>query len=262
MSAFLGGLAVQFRVIHALMMRESLTRYGKGKLGFLWFFLSPVVFTLGLVGLRSVLGGAVATVGNGILLPVLISGYSSMLLWRGAGGRCLNAIRSNEALLMHRNVTVQDVLIARLVLEVVGVTASTLAMFVVGISFGLIELPSDVVRMAGGWAVIIAFSVGLGFLLAALGERYGVIERVWPWLSLLFIPLSGVATIFDWMPVPLRDVAYWFPVVHGLELFRYGHVGGRMVPHYDLYYGVAGSIGLIVLGNVMLRASLRKELCD
>jgi ABC-type polysaccharide/polyol phosphate export permease len=64
------------------------------------------------------------------------------------------------------------------------------------------------------------------------------------------------------MPASMQEMVYWFPVIHGLEIFRYGHVGDRMVPHYDIFYGVAGSVGLIVLGNAMLRTSLSQDSSD
>ena len=226
-------------------------------MGFLWIAVNPAVFTLVVLGFRSV-----ASLGDSTLLPVLVSGYASMLLWRGAGSRCLSAIRSNEALLIHRNVTVQDVLIARLLLEVVGVTSSTIVLFLICISFNLADSPQNLLMMIGGWLLIVAFSFGLGFVLAALGQRSRLFDKLWSWVSLLLMPVSGMVTTVDWMPASMREIVYWFPVIHGLEIFRYGHVGDRMVPHYDIFYGVAGSIGMIVLGNAMLRTSLSQDSSD
>ena len=39
-------LAVQWRVTHALLIRELITRYGRNNVGFLWLFLEPMLFTL------------------------------------------------------------------------------------------------------------------------------------------------------------------------------------------------------------------------
>ena len=43
------GWNVQVRVIHALMIRELLTRFGRENIGFLWIMAEPLLFA-GLVG--------------------------------------------------------------------------------------------------------------------------------------------------------------------------------------------------------------------
>ena len=49
--AFFSSLAVQRRVIFALLMREVLTRFGRHNIGFLWLFVEPMIFTLGVTAL-------------------------------------------------------------------------------------------------------------------------------------------------------------------------------------------------------------------
>lgn len=38
------GLRLQLRVLHALMLREMITRYGSSRLGYLWALLEPIGF--------------------------------------------------------------------------------------------------------------------------------------------------------------------------------------------------------------------------
>ena len=40
-------LGVQWRILGALLIREMLTRYGRHNIGFLWLFVEPMIFTLG-----------------------------------------------------------------------------------------------------------------------------------------------------------------------------------------------------------------------
>ena len=112
--------AIQRRVIGALFMREVLTRYGRHNIGFLWLFVEPMMFTLGVTALWTLAGAS-----HGSNLPIVafaLTGYSSVLLWRNMPARCIGSIGPNLALMYHRNVKVVDIFAARLLLEAAGVT--------------------------------------------------------------------------------------------------------------------------------------------
>ncbi len=74
---FIESLRIQLRVIGALLMREIVTRYGRDNLGFLWLFVEPMMFTLGVTALWA---------GTGLRhssLPIVafaVTGYSAV--WR------------------------------------------------------------------------------------------------------------------------------------------------------------------------------------
>ena len=113
---------IQRRTIWALILREMLTRYGRHNIGFLWLFVEPMLFTLGVTALWT----ATKSV-HGSDLPIVafaITGYSSVLLWRNMPGRCIGAIAPNLSLLYHRNVRPIDIYLSRLILEAAGVTMS------------------------------------------------------------------------------------------------------------------------------------------
>ena len=55
-SSFLRSLVVQRRVLHALLMRELITRYGRKNLGVLWVFVEPMIFTLGVAAIWTAAG--------------------------------------------------------------------------------------------------------------------------------------------------------------------------------------------------------------
>ena len=42
---------VERRVIWALLLRETMTRYGRHNIGFFWIFFEPMLFTLGVTAL-------------------------------------------------------------------------------------------------------------------------------------------------------------------------------------------------------------------
>ena len=156
-------LAIQGRVIGALLMREVLTRYGRHNIGFLWLFIEPMVFTLGVTTFwmltRSV---------HGSDLPIVafaVTGYSSVLMWRNMPARCMNAIEPNLSLMHHRNVKVIDIFGARLLLEAAGVTTSFVALTLVFTALGWMTLPENVLLVAAGWLLLTWFGASLGMIL-------------------------------------------------------------------------------------------------
>src|SRR5713226_4637310 len=107
--SFFRSLAIQSRVLHALLMRELITRYGRDNLGVLWLVGEPMIFTLGVATLWSAAG-----LSHGTAIPIVafaVTGYSSVLMWRNAASYCSHGVESNKPLLYHRNVQVIDVLL-------------------------------------------------------------------------------------------------------------------------------------------------------
>ena len=100
-------LTITRRVIGALVLRELLTRYGRNNIGFLWLFVEPMLFTLVITAFWA----ATRTI-HGSDIPIVafaLTGYSSLIMWRNMGNRCIDALRSNLPLLYHRQVRVIDV---------------------------------------------------------------------------------------------------------------------------------------------------------
>jgi ABC-2 type transport system permease protein/capsular polysaccharide transport system permease protein len=225
---------VQRRVVGALFMREVLTRYGRHNIGFLWLFVEPMMFTLGVTALWTVTGAA-----HGSTLPIVafaITGYSSVLLWRNMPGRCAGAVTPNLALMYHRNVRVIDIYLSRLLLEVGGATMSFMVLTLIFASLGWMSLPEDVLQVAGGWAMLVWFGAALAILIGALSERTELVEKIWHPMAYLLFPLSGAAFMVDALPTPAQKLILLLPMVHGVEYLREGFFGSKIRAHYDMVY--------------------------
>src|ERR1700691_279875 len=101
-TSFLQSLRIQRRVIHALLMREIITRFGRENLGVLWLVAEPMLFTLGVTTLWTGAG-----LHHGAPIPIVafaVTGYSSVLMWRNSASRACSAVLQNRQLLYHRNV--------------------------------------------------------------------------------------------------------------------------------------------------------------
>lgn len=238
--------SIQRRVIWALFLREIMTRFGRHNIGFLWLFVEPMLFTLGVTALWS----ATQSV-HGSNLPIVafaITGYSSVLLWRNMAGRIIKALEPNLGLLYHRNVKPIDIYMARLLLEGTGATMSFVLLTLFFGFIGWLQMPEDVLKVTKAWLMLAWFGASLALFVGTLSETSEIVEKVWSPLSYLTFPLSGAAFLVDSLPQAAQDIVLWLPMVHGVEYLREGYFGSQINAHYDLAYMALANVTLMILG--------------
>lgn len=248
--------SIQRRVIGALLMRETLTRYGRHNIGFLWLFLEPMLFTLGVTALWTAL-----QLNHGSHLPIVafaLTGYSCVLLWRNMPARCIGALAPNLSLMYHRNVKVIDVFAARLVLEAAGATISFVVLGCLFIGIGWLKAPENVLMITAGWLLTAWFGASLALLLGAWAEKSELVEKIWHPMAYLLFPLSGAAFIVDALPVKAQQYVLLLPMVNGVEMVREGYFGSGFKAHYSFGYMISVCLGLTLLALAQVREVARK----
>lgn len=253
---FLNSLKIQGRVIHALFMREIITRYGRHNLGFAWLFVEPMIFTLGVAGLwyltKSTHGD------NFAVVPFAVIGYSTILLWRNVANRAGGAVQANTGLLYHRNVRLIDVYIARSALEIVGATISLLVLSILFITAGVMEFPADFLYMMFGWCLLAWFALALGFVIGSLFEMSEIVGRLWHAFTYLMFPLSGVAFFVYWLPETFQRIVLYIPMVHFTEMIRHGYYGSLVPTFESIGYILVWNAGLSFLGLHLVQYTSNK----
>lgn len=247
-------LAIQLRVIRALVLREIITRYGRHNLGILWMFLDTLLITLGLTIVLTAIKGR-NTPG---MTPAgfSITGYMSIWLWRNPISRCMSAITPNLSLMFHRNVRVIDIFASRIILEVSGTTIAFMVLSAVFTALGLMSPPVDTLTALYGWLLLAWFGGALAVVVGALCERFEIVEKIWRPLVIMFFPLSGAGFMVDWLPPGYREVVLWVPMVHAVELLREGYFGSVVPCHYDIGYLVIITLCLTLLGLALIRDAI------
>lgn len=226
-------------------MREVLTRYGRHNIGFLWLFVEPMLFTVGVTTLWTLSGAH-----HGSSIPIVafaVTGYSSVLLWRNMPSRCVCAIEPNLALMYHRHVKVIDVFAARLLLEVCGASISFTALAGIFISIGWMQPPQDLLKIIFGWIMLAWFGASLALLLGSLSERSDLVEKLWHPAAYLLFPLSGAAFMVNFLPPFAQKLILVLPMVHGVEILREGYFGSAVRAHYNIPYMTACCLILTLL---------------
>lgn len=246
--SFFQSFQIQLRVIGALLMREVLTRFGRHNIGFMWMFVEPMLFTLGVATLWTF-----ARVGHSKLpiIPFAVTGYSSVLLWRNMPNRCSGSIVPNLALMYHRNVRVIDIFSSRILLEFSGATLSFIILCSIFIFIGWMPVPEDVSKILIGWFMLTWFGASLALVIGAWSELSDIVEKVWHPITYLLFPLSGAMFMVDWLPDMARTVVLLLPMVHGVEILREGYFGSAVTAHYNIPYMASICLGLTLIGLIL-----------
>lgn len=249
-------IKVQARVIWALLMREIITRYGRHNVGFLWLFIEPMMFSIGITILWSF-----TNTPKGII-PVAgfaLTGYSSLVLWRNMVGRLANTSSANQGLLYHSQVKILDLILSRAFLEAIGVSVSLITLSLTFAAIGLMGVPVDPLQTVFAWVLLIWFVIGAGMIAAYAGETSEVFDRIWHVMMYLTMPFTGIFSMVSWLPPAIQEILLWSPMVHAVEMLREGYFGEGVNAIYSVFYLMSCNLVLTLVGLILIR-KIRRNL--
>ena len=249
---------LQGRVIFALAMRETITRFGREGLGAFWLMAEPALFVVGVMFIFS-------RMDSGSQYPVaemLAISYPTLLFWRNGTARITKAIEINRALLHHTPIRPIDILYARILLEFSGSAASFFALYIIFIAIGICHPPADTLTMALGYLLVIWFSFSFVLTMAALADLSDTIERLSHVILYLMLPLCGVFLPLFAVPQPYRGYLLYFPLVDAVEFFRHGYYGSSMRTYYNIPYTLLTLLGMMLFALALTNISIRKTQLD
>lgn len=245
---FLQAAKVQIRVIKALILREMITRFGRHNIGFLWMFVEPMMFSIGITILWTYIGGHAK--GTIPVAGFALTGYSAIVAWRNSVGRTSSSIKANKALLYHRVVTIFDISISRALLEWAAVTVSFVTLTIVFTELGLMNLPVDLLQAVIAWVLLGWFVVAAGLIAVYLDERSEIFERVWHVAMYLTLPFTGAFTMVSWLPEAAQTFLLYSPMVNAVEMLREGYFGSGINAKYSISYLLV--CNLVLTGTALL----------
>jgi capsular polysaccharide transport system permease protein len=243
--SFAASLGLNLRIIGALMMREGTIKYGHENLGFFWVMGEPLFLTMGVMAMWTI-GGA--THGHNIgIVPFALSGYTMITLWRHLTSRAVRSIRNNTGLLFHRNIRVLDILLARGLLEIVGILTAFFIAYIPLALLGFVDPLRDPLVLIGGYLLNGWFSLAFGIILAGLSELSEPIEQFVPPLLYITLPFTGAFNMAAWLPQRWRDVLLWSPLVNNQEMFRSGMFPADTITYWYPWYVVLWCVVLTAI---------------
>ncbi|WP_372621519.1 ABC transporter permease [Falsiroseomonas sp.] len=255
----LAGLRVQLRVIHALLLREMQTRFGRSRIGILALFLEPLAFAGMIAFMRSSIGIGHSVPGVSMFVFALVS-YLPFFTFRAIVSRAPGTVRSNVTLLYHAPIRLLDVVLARHALEAAAVF-SVMAFVVIALAIWADAPPHSIPALALGLLLLFLYSHGLGLCAAAAAAVSRIAAALIHPLLFLSLPLSGVLIAVHMLDPAIQEVLLWNPQVHIHELVREGFFGDKVPCYFDIGYlafwvGVFNLLGLAALRVVRPRLEL------
>lgn len=254
--SFSKALTIQRRVVHALLMRELITRFGRTGLGALWLILEPALFVL--VHVAVIYAIKLDHVSNVPIIAFAIAGWSALMLWRNAANRSLQAISANIALMSHKNVKAIDIYLSRIFLDILGVTFAFIVLIIASLIAEQISIPYDLTKVINAWLMLCWFAVGLGITVGELGERSETFGRLWRVSSYLLMITSGTFFMVHWLPPNTREIILLLPMVHGVEWLRSGFFGDIVPTYEDPGYFAIWNLALTFIGLFLMKRSALK----
>lgn len=240
------GLAVQSRIITALILREMRTRFGEMQFGYAWALIEPLaqigvlVFVFTLVGRHPPIGTSYES--------FFLTGYVTYGLFRQISGRAAQSITANRALLSFPPVRNMDTVWARILLETAtGLTAFLMVTAIFGY-LGAPVVPHDFLQYLAGFASVLALSWGFGLFNAAISPIWGTWMVIFAWFGRLQYFFSGVFFIPDNLPPAARYFISWNPLAHSIIWVREGFYDGYVSIILDKTYPFLVAIVLAISG--------------
>lgn len=247
--------AIQRRVVWAMVMRETITMYGREGLGVLWLIAEPAMFIVGVMVIFSFLDQRY----NGVTpAEYLAISYPTLLFWRNGTGKVTKAIQVNRALLHHQPIRPIDVVYSRIILSFASGAASFFVLYPIFTFVGITHFPYNWFVFAVGYLLIIWFSFAFILIMSSLSELSEAIERTSHIILYLMVPFSGVFFPLYIVPLPYREWLEYFPLIDVMEYFHHGYFGSRMPTYYNLGYAIIILIAITLFGYALTELAIKR----
>jgi capsular polysaccharide transport system permease protein len=245
------GFDVQSRVVGALILRELHTRFGRENIGYIWLIAEPMLLA-SVIGLMH-MGQHTEFASDITPLGLTIVGYTIFIMFRGIVNRAEGAMEANAALLYHRMVTPDDVVLARALLEAGGTFATTIIMLSALVAIGQAPIPTRPLMLA--LAIFFQFwsAWGQSMIVTSVSNDNRTIGRLVHVYTYFMIPLSGAFIQIEWVPEPYRSYLLWLPMPHIFELARYGVFESATDKYFNITYLTGVCMVTMLVGMISLR---------
>jgi capsular polysaccharide transport system permease protein len=242
----------QILVISALLRRETVTRFGKYRLGFIWMLLEPL---LGVIVLGIIFSSIVARSVPEIPYPFfLLNGMLMLKLLTGPMNAGINAIGANRGLLVYPSVRPLDPFLARFLFELFTTLFSFAVFCGVGAWMGMEFSMAYLQLLAACFLLTWLLGCGLGLIFGVAAAYFNEAEKI---VSVLQRPLLFVSAVMfptHALPESAQNILHYNPLVHTIELsrkalFPYYHAGDVNLLYPTVIATVFFSVGIILFRN-------------
>lgn len=244
----------QCLVIRALLKREITTRFGEYRLGFFWMLLEPLlsVILIGLI-IGSIAGRTVPEIPYAYFL---LNGRLLLKLLTGPMRAGINAIGSNQGLIVYPSVKPLDIFIARYLYELITTLFSFSLFCVIGVWLGMEVSLANLDILLACLLITWLIGCGLGLIFGVAAAYVNEVEKVVTVLQSPLMFISAVLAPISAMPTSTQRILLMNPLVHTIEesrkaLFPFYHAEGANLTFPCIVMIIVLGLGLVLFqGNV------------
>lgn len=207
-----------FRVIMALILRETGSRESRTSLGFLWTFIDPLITVVILSIIFSFIQRT-PPLGTSFEL-YYVTGVIPFHLYSHIAGRVAGSVRFSSNLLTFPSVTIVDVLVSRFLLNAFTNTLVFLIAAYGTIAFFDLSERPDIYGVMSSLGMAAALGLGVGTMNSVLFLWSSAYASLWGYMSRPLMVLSGVMIPIHEMPTEIYDVLKWIPMTHFITEMR------------------------------------------
>lgn len=241
----------RLRVLFALVVRETGTRFGRSYGGYIWAIAEPIG---GIALLTFVFSLALRKPPIGSSFPLFYaSGMLPFMIYNNISRSVASAVNTNRGLLRYPVVTALDTVFAKFTLEMVTMIVVATLLFSGIIFFGGLEVRFDPVSVALSGTLAAVLGLGIGTLNCVLYGFFPTWQNFWGVVTRPLVIMSGLFYTFEALPVQVQSVLWYNPVIHIVGLMRAGFYGTYDVSYASPLYVLAFGLIPFVIGAYLLR---------
>jgi capsular polysaccharide transport system permease protein len=243
-------------IVWALLVRETRTRFGESKLGYLWALVEPSIF-IGVLILVWVMMGTHYLFGMSITL-FIVTGFLPFSFYSTSYARLIGLIHASSSMLFHPQIKPLDLVLARGLLEF----ATQLVIF--ALFLGGVALSGERIHIANPLVLLTCLvclwmsGIGLALFFESVSRIWHSTKVIGSALSRKLFFSSGIFWAPQMLPGWVAKIFLYNPLLHLVELSRAQFTPLIWQHDLSLTYGVCWSVGLLFLG-MMASVSLREE---
>jgi capsular polysaccharide transport system permease protein len=248
-----GLLAIQARIVCALMLRDMRTRFARSRLGYVWAILEPLSHIATLGSVFSLLNHAPPPVGEH-LFEFYLTGLLPFLMFSHVSNEVMTGFAANAPVLQIPLVKRIDVIAARALLSLATEVLVGVLVFAAAALIGWQGMPANLAVSLVAILALWLMAAGIGALNLVLVELIPAWETFFAALVRMLYFASGIYYSPIAMPGPIRAVLAYNPVLQAIEWFRSGFYA-FYEPHWlDRQYVVLWALGALLTGLAAERA--------
>jgi len=249
-------LKVQGRVISALTLRETRSRYGDSKLGFFWAFFEPLAHMLVFIGIFSALSRSIP-IGDSIGLFIM-TGIIPWLQYSKTVNSVMSALNGNKSLFGYPQVMPLDIVISRVILDFITLIVIMVFFLIAFQYLGYKVRIDNFIHMCIPYGLLVLLSTGIGLINAAINPHFPSYKNIFRAFSRPLYFISGVFFTISFLPTELFEILDFNPIIHLIEWFRSGFYPSFQSHLYDSQYATNVCVTIFFIGLIAERASSRR----